>query len=39
MDVKGVFDYVVKERLFQRMNELEIPQFLINWTESFLIER
>jgi Reverse transcriptase (RNA-dependent DNA polymerase) len=39
MDVKGAFDYVVKERLLQRMNKLEIPQFLINWTESFLTNR
>jgi Reverse transcriptase (RNA-dependent DNA polymerase) len=39
MDVKGVFDYVVKERLLQRMNKLEIPQFLINWTEFFLTDR
>jgi hypothetical protein len=39
MNVKGAFDYVVKERLLQRMNKLEIPQFLINWTESFLTDR
>jgi hypothetical protein len=26
----SAFDYVVKERLLQRMNKLEIPQFLIN---------
>jgi Reverse transcriptase (RNA-dependent DNA polymerase) len=39
MNVKGAFDYVVKERLLQRMSELEIPQFLIKWTESFLIDR
>jgi Reverse transcriptase (RNA-dependent DNA polymerase) len=39
MDVKGAFDYVVKERLLQRMTELEIPQFLIKWTESFLTDR
>jgi hypothetical protein len=25
MNVKGAFDYVVKERLLQRMNKLEIP--------------
>jgi Reverse transcriptase (RNA-dependent DNA polymerase) len=30
MDVKGAFNYVVKERLLQRINKLEIPQFLIN---------
>jgi Reverse transcriptase (RNA-dependent DNA polymerase) len=39
MDVKDAFDYVVKERLLQRMNKLEIPQFLVNWTESFLTDR
>ena len=39
MDVKGAFDYVVKERLLQRMTELGIPQFLIKWTESFLTDR
>jgi Reverse transcriptase (RNA-dependent DNA polymerase) len=30
MDVKDAFNYVVKERLLQQMNKLEIPQFLIN---------
>jgi hypothetical protein len=25
MDVKGAFNYMVKERLLQRINELEIP--------------
>ena len=39
MDVKGAFNYVVKNRLIQRMMDLKIPNFLIYWTKSFLTNR
>ena len=39
MDVKGAFDCVIKKQLLQRMMELKIPNFLIHWTDSFLMNR
>ena len=39
MDVREAFDCVIKAQLLQRMKELNIPNFLIHWTDSFLIDR
>lgn len=39
LDVKGAFDYVAKNRLLSRMKELNIPSYLIKWTNSFLSKR
>lgn len=39
MDVKGAFDCVIKKQLLQKMMELNIPNFLIHWTDSFLTDR
>ena len=39
MDVRGAFDCVIKRQLLQRIIKLKIPNFLIHWTDSFLIDR
>jgi Reverse transcriptase (RNA-dependent DNA polymerase) len=39
LDVKGAFNYMAKNRLLSRMKELNIPSYLIKWTNSFLSKR
>ena len=38
IDVKRVFDHIVKNQLIFQMLELEIDGNLIYWTKSFLID-
>ena len=39
IDVKGAFDYVSRAKLVQKMKELDINDYLIGWTQSFLTDR
>lgn len=39
IDVKGVFDYVSKGKLFSRMIRLDIDRNLVTSTNSFLINQ
>ena len=39
MDIREVFNCVIKRQFLQRMMELKIPNFLIHWTDSFLTNR
>jgi hypothetical protein len=39
LDVKDAFNYMAKNRLLLRMKELNIPSYLIKWTNLFLFKR
>ena len=39
LDVKGTFDHVSKPQLLSMLTKLQLPQALIGWVDSFLIDR
>ena len=39
LDLKSAYDTVCHEGLLSKMRKMEIPDYLIGWTRSFLAER